>query len=52
VGAKAGQANGKPTAWQTPDHLALFYPTAAGPQPTLRLKSIRAGQQPGECLTI
>lgn len=46
------QTIGKPAAWRTPDHLALFYPTATGPVPSLRLKAFRAGQQLAEYLTL
>lgn len=46
------QTIGKPTAWKTPDHLSLFYPSATGPVPSLRLKSFRAGQQLTEYLTM
>lgn len=45
------QTIGKAGAWTTPDHLSLFYPTPAGPVPSLRLKSFRAGQQLTEYLT-
>jgi hypothetical protein len=46
------QTIGKQSAWQKPDSLALFYPTPAGPVPSLRLKSFRAGQQLAEYLTL
>lgn len=46
------QTIGKPTAWEKPDDLSLFYPTPNGPAPSLRLKSFRAGQQLVEYLTM
>jgi hypothetical protein len=46
------QTIGKPAAWKTPDDLSLFYPTASGPVPSLRLKSFRAGQQLTEYLAM
>jgi hypothetical protein len=46
------QTIGKPAAWKTPDHLSLFYPTASGPVPSMRLKAFRAGQQLVEYLTM
>ncbi len=46
------QTVGKATAWTTPDHLSLFYPTPEGPVPGLRLKAFRAGQQLTEYLTM
>jgi hypothetical protein len=46
------QTIGKAGAWQSPDHLALFYPTPGGPVPSLRLKAFRAGQQLTEYLTL
>jgi len=42
---------GKAEAWQKPDELSVFYPTAKGPVPSLRLKTFRAGQQLVEYLT-
>ncbi len=39
------QTVGKQDSWTEPDTLSLFYPTANGPVPSLRLKSFRAGQQ-------
>jgi len=46
------QTIGKPAAWKTRDDLSLFYPTASGPVPSLRLKSFRSGQQLVEYLTM
>ena len=46
------QTIGKSDAWTKPDDLSLFYPTPAGPMPSLRLKSFRAGQQLAEYLTM
>lgn len=46
------QTIGKADAWTKPDDLSLFYPTANGPVPSLRLKSFRAGQQLVEYLTM
>ncbi len=43
---------GRPESWTAPDPLALLYPTAAGPVPSLRLKCLRSGQQLVEYLTI
>jgi hypothetical protein len=42
---------GKEAAWTTPDELSLFYTTAEGPVPSLRLKTYRHGQQLVEYLT-
>jgi hypothetical protein len=42
---------GRAESWQTPDELSVFYPTANGPVPSLRLKTFRAGQQLVEYLT-
>jgi hypothetical protein len=39
------QTVGNQKSWTEPDTLSLFYPTANGPVPSLRLKSFRAGQQ-------
>lgn len=46
------QTIGAPESWQKADELALFYPTASGPVPSVRLKSFRAGQSLVEYLTI
>lgn len=46
------QTVGKPESWNRPDELSLFYPTASGPVPSLRLKSYRAGEQLVEYLTM
>jgi hypothetical protein len=46
------QTIGKANAWTTPDHLSLFYPSEAGPLPSIRLKAFRAGQQLVEYLTM
>jgi hypothetical protein len=46
------QTVGKPESWDKPDELSLFYPTASGPVPSLRLKSYRAGEQLVEYLTM
>lgn len=46
------QTIGKADAWTKADDLALFYPTAHGPVPSLRLKSFCAGQQLVEYLTL
>jgi len=46
------QTIGKAAAWKTPDQLSLFYPTATGPVPSIRLKAFRAGQQLVEYLTM
>jgi hypothetical protein len=46
------QTIGKAAAWKTADHLSLFYPSASGPVPSLRLKAFRAGQQLVEYLTM
>ncbi len=46
------QTIGKKDSWETPDQLALFYPTAGGPIPSVRLKAFRAGQQLTEYLTL
>jgi hypothetical protein len=45
-------AIGSAESWTTPDPLALLYPTATGPVPSLRLKCLRSGQQLVEYLTI
>ncbi len=45
------QTIGNEKSWQKPDELSLFYPTTAGPVPSLRLKTFRAGQQLVEYLT-
>jgi len=46
------QTIGKESAWTKADELSLFYPTADGPVPSLRLKSFRAGEQLVEYLTM
>jgi len=46
------QTIGGATSWEKPDDLAVLYPTAEGPAPSLRLKAFRAGQQLVEYLTI
>lgn len=46
------QTVGKADSWKVPDPLALFYPTAQGPVPSVRLKAFRAGQQLVEYLTL
>ena len=46
------QTIGNDTSWQKADELSLFYPTAEGPLPSLRLKTFRAGQQLVEYLTM
>jgi hypothetical protein len=51
-GVTPWQTIGKDDAWSMPDELSLFYPTSAGPMPSLRLKSFRAGQQIVEYLTM
>jgi len=43
---------GRAESWSVPDPLALLYPTAAGPVPSLRLKALRSGQQLVEYLAI
>jgi hypothetical protein len=45
------QTIGTEKSWQMADELSLFYPTANGPVPSLRLKTFRAGQQLVEYLT-
>ena len=46
------QTLGTEKSWQKADELSLFYPTAEGPVPSLRLKTFRAGQQLVEYLTM
>lgn len=46
------QTIGTAGSWEKADELSLFYPTSAGPVPSLRLKTFRAGQQLVEYLTI
>ena len=46
------QTIGNDKSWQKADELSLFYPTADGPVPSLRLKTFRAGQQLVEYLTM
>lgn len=46
------QTVGTQASWQEPDALALFYPTSAGPVPSIRLKAFCSGQQLVEYLTI
>ncbi|EDY17452.1 hypothetical protein CfE428DRAFT_4969 [Chthoniobacter flavus Ellin428] len=46
------QTIGQESAWTKADELSLFYPTADGPIPSLRLKSFRAGEQLVEYLTL
>lgn len=46
------QTIGRPESWRERDELALFYPTASGPVPSIRLKAFRAGQQLVEYLTL
>lgn len=46
------QTLGNDKSWQKADELSLFYPTAEGPVPSLRLKTFRAGQQLVEYLTM
>ena len=46
------QTVGNPKSWEKADELSLFYPTASGPVPSLRLKTFRAGQQLVEYLTL
>ncbi|RYD38222.1 MAG: DUF4091 domain-containing protein [Verrucomicrobiaceae bacterium] len=46
------QTIGTEESWRKKDPLSLFYPTAEGPVPSLRLKSFRWAQQLIEYLTI
>jgi hypothetical protein len=46
------QTIGRADSWKTPDQLSLFYPTANGPVPSIRLKAFRAGQQLVEYLAM
>lgn len=46
------QTIGTDESWRSKDPLALFYPAAGGPVPSLRLKSFRWAQQLIEYLTI
>ena len=46
------QTLGNDKSWQKADELSLFYPTAEGLVPSLRLKTFRAGQQLVEYLTM
>lgn len=52
IGVLPWQTLGRAASWQKADQLALFYPHAEGPVPSVRLKSFTRGQQDVEYLTL